>query len=128
MKALMQTLKIVALMIGVTVVGLVAGAWLMSPAISPRQRLLAAGGLMGTLLLGAFAAWMRGMMIDRRNKRSRTAAAAAPVITLRSGKVARTPKAVQALAASGAAPVEIAHRTGLPLDAVAMLLELAPAR
>ena len=33
-----------------------------------------------------------------------------------------------ALAARGAAPVEIAHRTGLPLDAVAMLLELSPAR
>lgn len=128
MKALVQTLKIAALMIGVTAVGLVAGAWLMSPAISPRQRLLAAGGLIGTLLVGAFASWMRGMMIDRRNRRSRNAAVAAPVITLRNGKTARTPKAVQALAASGAAPMEIAHRTGLPLDAVAMLLELAPAR
>ncbi len=128
MKALVQTLKIAALMIGVTAVGLVAGAWLMSPAISPRQRMLSAGAVIGTLLLGAFASWMRGLMIDRRNKRSRTAAAAAPVITLRHGKAARTPKAVHALAASGAAPVEIAHRTGLPLDAVAMLLELAPAR
>lgn len=128
MKALVQSLKIAALLIGVTALGLVGGAWLMSPAISPRQRVLAAVGVMGTLVLAALASWLRGVMIDRRARRTRTAAAAAPVITLRSGRGARTPKAVQALAASGAAPVEIAHRTGLPLDAVAMLLELAPAR
>jgi len=37
----------------------------------------------------------------------------------------RTPKAVQALADSGAEPSEIAWRTGLSLDAVAMLLSIA---
>jgi 2-keto-3-deoxy-6-phosphogluconate aldolase len=72
---------------------------------------------------------MKGVLASRRGRSTRTAAAAAPVITLRSGgRASRTPKAVQALAASGAAPMEIAHRTGLPFDAVAMLLELAPAR
>ncbi len=38
----------------------------------------------------------------------------------------RTPKAVQALADSGAEPSEIAWRTGLSLDAVAMLLFINP--
>ncbi len=37
----------------------------------------------------------------------------------------RTPRAVEALAASGTAPSEISWRTGLPLDAVALLLSLA---
>jgi hypothetical protein len=128
MKALVQTLKITALLVGVTAFGLFAGAWLMSPALSPRQRLLAAGGVIGTLVVAAVGAWLRGVLMNRRTRRTRTAAAAAPVITLRSGRVSRTPKAVQALAASGAAPMDIAHRTGLPLDAVSMLLELAPAR
>ncbi len=38
----------------------------------------------------------------------------------------KTPKAVQALADSGAEPSEIAWRTGLSLDAVAMLLSIHP--
>ena len=40
----------------------------------------------------------------------------------------RTPRAVEALAASGTAPSEISWRTGLPLDAVALLLSLATAQ
>ncbi len=41
----------------------------------------------------------------------------------------RTPRAVQALANSGAEPSEIAWRTGLSLDAVAMLISIgAPSR
>jgi hypothetical protein len=35
---------------------------------------------------------------------------------------------VQALAAAGAAPTEIAWKTGLPVDAVSMLLELSGPR
>lgn len=128
MKTLLQTLKVTALLVGVTAFGLVAGAWLMSPAISPRQRVLSAGAVIGVLVLAAAGAWLRGVWIAQRARRTRTAAAAAPPISLRSGRGARTPKAVQALAASGAAPMDIAHRTGLPFDAVAMLLELSPAR
>lgn len=40
------------------------------------------------------------------------------------GKGNRTPKAVAALAEAGTTPADIARRTGLPLDAVAMLLSL----
>ena len=41
---------------------------------------------------------------------------------LTSGKGSRTPKAVVALAEAGRTPADIARRTGLPLDAVSMLL------
>lgn len=40
------------------------------------------------------------------------------------GKGSRTPKAVVALAEAGTSQADIARRTGLPLDAVAMLLSL----
>lgn len=40
------------------------------------------------------------------------------------GKGGRTPKAVAALAEAGNSPADIARRTGLPLDAVAMLLSM----
>lgn len=40
------------------------------------------------------------------------------------GKNSRTPKAVAALAEAGNSPADIARRTGLPHDAVAMLLSL----
>jgi hypothetical protein len=42
-----------------------------------------------------------------------------------SGRSERTPRAVMALAESGAAPQEIARRTGMPLDAVALCLSMS---
>ncbi|MEO7359748.1 MAG: hypothetical protein ABI120_05425 [Gemmatimonadaceae bacterium] len=50
--------------------------------------------------------------------------AAALPSKLISGKGSRTPKAVAALAQAGTAPADIARRTGLAHDAVAMLLSL----
>jgi hypothetical protein len=41
------------------------------------------------------------------------------------GRDSRTPKAVEALAASGASTSDIARRTGLPLDAVQLLLSIS---
>ncbi len=41
-----------------------------------------------------------------------------------SGKSSRTPRAVVALAESGASPADIARRTRMPLDAVAMCLSM----
>ncbi len=124
-KTTMQILTYTALFIGVTGVGVAGGAWLMSPALSSSQRLLVGGGVIGTLVLAALGLWLRGVLAARRRT---PRAAMTPTIAVRSGRASRTPKAVQALAASGAAPTEIAARTGLPLDAVSMLLELAPAR
>jgi hypothetical protein len=42
-----------------------------------------------------------------------------------SGKKQRTPRAVEALAASGASASDIAWRTGLPIDAVQLLLSIS---
>lgn len=71
----------------------------------------------------------------RRRSGSNGAAKAAPVDSGRrsaaslpaklvAGKGSRTPKAVVALAEAGTSQADIARRTGLPLDAVAMLLSL----
>lgn len=53
----------------------------------------------------------------------RRSVAALPV-KLVPGKGSRTPKAVAALAEAGTTPADIARRTGLPHDAVSMLLSL----
>lgn len=111
----------------VGVLGLFTGAFVMSPGVPPAQRLL------GLSLLGAFAGvallTKLFLMLGRRSRRRRSGrfgpqAVAAPAMTLRTGKTRRAPKAVVALAAAGAAPIEIARKTGLPVDAVAMLLQL----
>lgn len=125
-----QALKLLLLLVVVTGVGLVAGAFIMSPAVSKEQRLLAVAGL------GAFAAliglgygmmwlttWMREAF--RRRRQRTTRAAAMPAHGARGSRPSKTPRAVQALAAAGAQPAEIAWKTGLPVDAVAMLLEIS---
>jgi hypothetical protein len=43
------------------------------------------------------------------------------------GRADRTPRAVEALAQQGAGPTEIAWRTGLPVDAVSLLLAMSTA-
>lgn len=50
---------------------------------------------------------------------------AAPVGAGRASAKKRTPSAVEALAASGASAPDIARRTGLPLDAVQLLLTIS---
>ncbi len=136
-KAWKEALQMAALGVGVTIIGLVAGAFLMSPDVSREQRMTAFVALGGAaMLVLLFDAMRRGMSALRRRRGRRTslasarhpnvnrpATAAPPTITLR-GRTSRTPKTVQALAAAGAAPTEIAWKTGLPLDAVSMLLEI----
>ena len=132
-----ETLKLAALGVGVTIIGLLAGAFLMSPDVSREQRMMAFVALGGAaLLVLLFDAVRRGMRAlgQRRGRRPALAGArkanggratpAAPTIALRGGRSSKTPKAVQALAAAGTAPTEIAWKTGLPLDAVSMLLEI----
>ena len=136
-KAWKEALQMAALGVGVTIIGLVAGAFLMSPDVSREQRMTAFVALGGAaVLVLLFDAMRRGMsaLRKRRGRRAslagarhanitRPASAAPPTITLR-GRTSKTPKTVQALAAAGAAPTEIAWKTGLPLDAVSMLLEI----
>ncbi|MBL0941018.1 MAG: hypothetical protein IBJ03_19190 [Gemmatimonadaceae bacterium] len=127
-----ETLKLIGISLGVTVVGLVIGAALVSPVVSMEHKLYAGMGVAAALVLWMLALAVRGvrrMMQTRRARGARTALATRPVTggmpaIKMTGRAARTPRAVQALAAAGAEPTEIAWKTGLPVDAVAMLLEL----
>ncbi len=125
-----QAVLLLLLLVTVTGVGLVVGAFIMSPEVSKEQRLLGAMGLaaFGLLMATGYAAmrlarWARTTLRQRRQRQTRVAAI--PALTLRGARAAKTPRAVQALAATGAAPAEIAWKTRLPVDAVAMLLELS---
>lgn len=129
MQMLLKGLMITGMTIGVTALGMVAGMFLMSPAIAPQQRMLVLGSVMGLLLLAAAGVWARGAWATRRVKRVRTdAAMAMPASRGGNARKHKTPQAVQALAARGAEPMEIAARTGLSLDAVSMVLALGAAR
>ncbi len=122
-------LKLLAVLIAVTGVGLVAGAFIVSPVVTQEERIIAVSAL-GALMLFALVA--RGIVVlisglrnalrvrHQRNRR----AAAVPVLGNRSSRSTRTPRAVRVLAAEGVAPIEIASKTGLSVDAVAMLLKL----
>ena len=124
-----DTMQMIGVGLGVTIVGLIIGAVVVSPTVSHQQRLLGIGSLLGiaAVILAARLA-LRGL----RNRPTRTTRQArqapAPTITLRGGKSSRTPRAVAALAAAGANPTEIAWKTGLPVDAVSMLLEISGSR
>lgn len=125
-----EALQMTVLGVVVTALGLVTGAFIMSPAVTRGQRMLAVAGVAAAAALVALAFGARRLMQAigaHRARRSRTSAVAAPVTRL-NGKASRTPRAVQALAAAGAAPTEIAWKTGLPVDAVSMLLELSGPR
>lgn len=81
------------------------------------------------MLFGAIA--VTGFVVTGLSYYRRHAANRAPTSSNRSKagtklNGSRTPKTVQALADSGAEPSEIAWRTGLSLDAVAMLLSIGP--
>jgi hypothetical protein len=83
-------------------------------------RRLALPVLLGALALTGFAATGVSYLRGRPTSRGPS------ITTARARTASKTPKAVQALADSGAEPSEIAWRTGLSLDAVAMLLSLHP--
>jgi len=87
-------------------------------------RRLALPALFGAIALTGFAA--TGVSYLRRRTSSRPTPIAGRANTGTKVNGSRTPKAVQALADSGAEPSEIAWRTGLSLDAVAMLLFIGP--
>ncbi|WP_353268107.1 hypothetical protein [Gemmatimonas sp.] len=136
LKTMKGVLQLTALGVGVTIVGLIVGAFLMSPGVSREQRIIAfvaLGGAAGLVLL--YDVGMRALAKFRKGRSrratlsgvNRPTAAATPTIKL-AGRSSKTPRAVQALAAAGAAPAEIAWKTGLPLDAVSMLLEIGGRR
>jgi hypothetical protein len=127
-----ETLQMVGVGLGVTVIGLIIGAVVVSPTVSLEQRLLGIGALAGIAAVVLAARLVIRNLRNRPAKTTRQARQArqvpTPTITLRGGKSSRTPRAVAALAAAGAAPTEIAWKTGLPVDAVSMLLEISGSR
>ncbi|WP_309671638.1 hypothetical protein [Gemmatimonas sp.] len=127
--ALRESMQMVGIGLGVTVIGLIVGAVVVSPAVSHEQRLLGIGSLFGIAAVVLAARLVIRGLRARPTKTTRQARhTPAPTITLRSGKSSRTPRAVAALAAAGADPTEIAWKTGLPVDAVSMLLEISGSR
>ena len=124
-----KALQMVGVGLGVTVIGVIIGAVVVSPAVSLEQRLLGIGSLFGIAAAGLIVRPVIHRLHNRPTKTTRKARQApAPTIALRGGKSSRTPRAVAALAAAGAAPTEIAWKTGLPVDAVSMLLEISGSR
>jgi len=130
-----NVLQAIALGVGVTMLGILGGAMLVAPAMPrdqlseqlarmPREQLLMVGGLLATVAVLALGI----RMLRRRGPGRAGRGAATPTMTQRGGRVSKTPRHVQALAAAGDAPAEIAWKTGLPVDAVAMLLNLSGAR
>lgn len=128
-----SVLQVMALGVGVTMLGILGGAMLVAPAMPreqlaeqlsrmPREQLIMAGGVLAALAVSVLGV----QFVRRRARPGRTVAA--PSMTQRGGRMSKTPRHVQALAAAGAAPAEIAWKTGLPVDAVAMLLNLSGAR
>lgn len=121
-----ESLQMLAVGVGVTVIGLLVGAVVVSPAVSPTQRLLGIGALALVAAVFFAARLVRRALRQRPARTPRTPRqTAAPTIKLGGGRNTRTPRAVAALAAAGADPSEIARKTGLSFDAVSMLLRLA---
>lgn len=146
-----QAAFIVALGIGVTVGGVAAGALVLAPAVAEATqpgvgtaitgaidagfatttsswrslpepvRRLALPVLLSALALTGFTT--TAISLFRRRPSLNVLSKSAPRGNSRNA-AARTPRAVQAMAESGAEPSEIAWRTGLSLDAVAMLLSI----
>ena len=126
-----NALQMLAMGTGVTRLGLLGGAMLVSPAM-PRDALalqLAKIPLELALVAGGVLAAVAVLTMGARKMATReTRRPTVPSITLRGDRVSKTPRHVRALAAAGAGPEEIAWKTGLPVDAVSMLLTMAVAR
>lgn len=128
LQRLIGVLRTLFLMVVVTGIGVVAGAVLMSPLVSVRQRLVVAAMVTGLFAVGVTIAATVRLFRNIRSRRRRIAVpAVGPTGTTRSRsrRASRTPQAIQSLAATGASATEIAWKTGLPVDAVSMLLEIS---
>ncbi len=157
---------ITAITLGVTTVGLIAGAaiaapdqmlplakwagrslaneglpWLERTAAALRQLALSltrdqSPRALGTIVAGAATVLLGGaaLTMTARTRRRAPVARTAAVNAVLHGAPRRpagrsTPKQVRALAEQGSSPADIARRTGLPMDAITLLLAVSnPAR
>ncbi|MES2521504.1 MAG: hypothetical protein V4617_02315 [Gemmatimonadota bacterium] len=111
---------IIALVVGVTTVGLGAGALFVSPMATTLPWLRpAAQGFAVMAVLGALAVWL----MPTRTPARKSTTVAMPSFSM--GRVDRSARGIAALAEAGTALTDIARRTGLPVDAVSMLLSIS---
>lgn len=90
---------------------------------SPRAvGMVAAGALTVLLSIAAGFTWLRSRRAATGSARPAPLSSALQVSNRRSAGARPTPKQVHALAAQGSTLAEIARGTGLPVDAVALLL------
>jgi len=110
-----RALRIIGLTLAVTVGGLLAGAFLVSPLAAETPWVKpAALAFAAIAVMSALVTWL---------KPARTAM---PLPTIAAaGSSPRTPNAVQALAARGTNAIEIARQTRMPIDAVSLLLAMS---
>lgn len=93
----------------------------------PSVAILAITGALLALFLPTRGAAEAPIRLTSRTTAPRGIAAITPRSSTRIGGRKQTPNAVEALAASGASAPDIAWRTGLPLDAVRLLLAISAA-
>lgn len=123
-RKLLPILGVTAIVLAVTVGGIVAGALVVSPLATSLPWIKPAA----LALAGAAVAVSLASVLKRPPRLSRPSLVAVPSFTLPTMRLtggARTPRAVQALAESGNTITEIARRTSLSVDAVSMLLSMA---
>ncbi len=132
-RSAIHMMGVALLVLGVTVGGVMAGALFVSPAANSMPWLRPAVAVVTALVaIIALVVWLKPAGKPAAKATARSAPAfSMPSISMPSlslgGKADRTPRVVQALAAAGTAPTEISWRTGLPLDAVALLLAMSTA-
>ncbi len=129
-RSLFRVLGMIALLAAVTVGGVMAGALFTSPMAASMPWIRPA--VIVVAIVGASIGLMLWLKPAKQSMPSM------PTLSLPSfsmpsmslslgGKGERSQQAVQAMAAAGSAPTEISWRTGLPVDAVALLLAMSSA-
>jgi len=132
---------VTAMVIAVTIGGVMAGAFLVSPLAATKPWVLpTVAGIAIVTVMAMLTVWLEpattgatvrigrnGSAPDRGSASPTSLPAFSRANFARSGRIDRTPKAVQALAEAGTALTEIARRTGLAVDAVSLLLAMSTA-
>jgi hypothetical protein len=137
---------VTGLVLAVTVGGVMAGAFLVSPLAATIPWVLPAAAVLALVAVVAMlTVWMEPAAKGAAVRIGSTPAQAGRPVRMHAataphgassfalpgfslgGKIDRTPKHVQALAAAGTTLVEIARRTRLPVDAVSLLLSISTA-
>jgi hypothetical protein len=143
-KSLQRIAAVTGLVVSVTVGGVMAGAFFVSPLAATTPWVLPAVAVVAIIaVMAMLTVWLEpsaalatvrigGTQSVRERPIVATPTIASPSsFTLpgfsMGGKVDRTPKHVQALAAAGTTLTEIARRTRLPVDAVSLLLSISAA-